>query len=373
MKLTIERSALLRSLSHAQSVVERKNTIPILSNVKLETQDDFVLLNATDMDLDISERVAATISAPGTITTSAHTLFDIVRKLPDGADVELTYHPENAQLDLKAGRSRFTLPCLPSDEFPSMSGGEYTHNFSLPAATLREVIDRTRFAISTEETRYFLGGLHFHTHGEGTDDAALRVVATDGHRLARVDLAIPEGAEDIPGIILPRKTVNELRKLVDETGMDVAIALSETKARFAFDDTVLISKLIEGNFPDYERVIPANNDKIMHVNCKEFAQAVDRVSAISTEKSRSVKLMMGQHVLTLSVTSAESGSAMEELNVDFPESTLEIGFNSKYLMDILAQISTKEAYIAMSDAASPTVIKEQADGNAIYVIMPMRV
>lgn len=298
MKITIERAALLRSLAHVQSVVERRNTIPILSNVKIEADGDVLSLNATDMDLEIAETVGAEVATPGALTAPAHTLYDIVRKLPEGSQVELDYTGGDGLLTLRAGRSKFTLACLPTEDFPVMSGGEFPHNFSVPVGELRGLIDCTRFAISTEETRYYLNGIYLHA-GDVGGTPVLRGVATDGHRLASVDLPLPEGSADIPGVIVPRKAVSELRKLIEETGDAVEISLSETKIRFAFDDAVLTSKLIDGTFPDYQRVIPSGNDKIMEVDAKLLAEVVDRVSAISTEKSRAVKLALSRGTLVL--------------------------------------------------------------------------
>ncbi|WP_413204376.1 DNA polymerase III subunit beta [Rhodospirillum sp. A1_3_36] len=372
MKLTIERTALLKSLGHVQSVVERRNTIPILSNVRMEATDRGLSLNATDMDLEIVETVTAETSTPGITTAPAHTLYDIVRKLPDGSQVELVFDGGDGQLVLKAGRSRFSLACLPVEDFPVMSAGEFSHSFSLAAAELRGLIDRTRFAISTEETRYYLNGIFLHA-ADSDGVPVLRAVATDGHRLARAEVPLPEGARDMPGIIIPRKTVAEVRKLIDETGMDVTLALSDQKARFDFDDTRLTSKLIDGTFPDYERVIPTENDKVLEVDCKIFAQAVDRVSAISTEKSRAIKVTVGAGSLTLSASSPDAGSAVEEIEASYGSTAMDIGFNSRYLLDILGQVEGDAVRLTLADAASPTVVRDVADASAVYVLMPMRV
>jgi DNA polymerase-3 subunit beta len=372
MKLTIERAALLKSLAHVQSVVERRTTIPILSNVKLEGKGGLLSLNATDMDLDIVERVPAEIAQPGATTAPAHTFYDIVRKLPEGCQVEIEVKDEDGQLTLRSGRSKFSLACLPVEDFPVLSGGTLPHSFSLTAAELKALIDRTRFAISTEETRYYLNGIYLHA-ATGPDGPVLRAVATDGHRLARAEVTLPAGAAGIPGIIIPRKTIAEIRKLIDETDGEVSIALSDTKLRFSFAEAELTSKLIDGTYPDYERVIPADNDKVMDVNCKSFAQAVDRVSAISTEKSRAIKLTLVKGLATLSASSPENGSAVEEVEANYESTPLEIGFNSRYLMDILGQVEGESARFSMADAASPTVVREVADSSAIYVLMPMRV
>ncbi|MAH84421.1 MAG: DNA polymerase III subunit beta [Rhodospirillaceae bacterium TMED8] len=370
MKLIIERTDFLKSLGHVQSVVERRNTIPILSNVKIDAGDGAVKLNATDMDLDIVDSTTAKVSTPGAITVSAHTLYDIVRKLPDGAQIDLD--AAGGELILTAGRSRFTLQCLPTDEFPVLSGGELPHTFPLGAVELRKLIDRSKFAISTEETRYYLNGIYLHK-AERNSTVFLRAVATDGHRLASVEVPLPPGAGKIPGIIVPRKAVIELRKLIDESADDVQVSLSDSKIRFAFDNAILTSKLIDGTFPDYERVIPSGNDKTMQVECKTFSEAVDRVSAISNEKSKAVKLVLMNGLLVLSASSPEHGTATEEVEVSYQGEKIEIGFNSAYLLDITRQIEGEMARFSMADSSSPTVMREIDDDNALYVLMPMRV
>jgi len=371
MKLTIERGALLKSLAHVQSVVERRNTIPILSNVLLEAADSTLSLTATDMDLTIVERAAATVGGRGATTVAAHTFYDIVRKLPEGAQVQLE-SVGDGQVALKAGRSRFVLATLPKEDFPAMGAGDMPHQFAIAAKELRNLIDRTRFAISTEETRYYLNGIYLHAAMAG-DVKVLRAVATDGHRLARFEMPLPAGAADIPGIIVPRKAVGELRKLLDEADDRVEVALSDAKIRFAFSEVTLTSKLIDGTFPDYQRVIPTGNDKVMEVPKREFADAVDRVSTISSEKSRAVKLSLKAGSLTLSASSPESGSASEELEVKYGGGGIEIGFNSRYLLDITQQIEGEGAQFALADAASPTLVRDVADASALYVLMPMRV
>ncbi|MBL8673526.1 MAG: DNA polymerase III subunit beta [Rhodospirillales bacterium] len=371
MKLTIERAALLKALAHVQSVVERRNTIPILSNVMLTAQKSRLGLAATDMDLAIVENVEAVASKPGSTTAPAHTMYEIVRKLPDGAQVEIETGTDS-NLTIRAGRSRFTLQCLPVGDFPQMNDGDLPHRFQLSAAEMKGLIDRTRFAISTEETRYYLNGIYVHaTKSDGVD--VMRGVATDGHRLARVELPLPAGAADMPGVIVPRKTVNELRKLIDEADGAVDVELSETKIRFTLGGVTLTSKLIDGTFPDYERVIPSGNDKELVVPRAEFAAAVDRVATISTEKSRAIKLSASKNNLTLSATSPDAGSATEEIEIGYAGPPIEIGFNSRYLLDITAQITGGDARFLMADSGSPTVVRDTADPGALYVLMPMRV
>ncbi|MDA0707541.1 MAG: DNA polymerase III subunit beta [Proteobacteria bacterium] len=373
MKLNIERGALLKSLGHIQSVVERRNTIPILSNVLLEGENGRFNLAATDLDIAIGESLAVEMQEAGGITAPAHTLYDIVRKLPEGSQVELYYDTDSGRLSISAGRSRFTLSCLPKDDFPIMSEGDLPVSFKVASINLKRLIDKTRFAVSTEETRYYLNGIYLHSTKDDNDVAVLRGVATDGHRLARFDIDQPSGAADMPGVIVPRKAVGELRKLIDEYEGDVEVSLSDTKIRFSFADIVLTSKLIDGTFPDYSRVIPDGNDKNMEVDSKVLAEAVDRVSTISSDKTRSVKLSMGAGQLKLSVNSPEHGTATEELSVSYTSDDMEIGFNSRYLLDILAQVEGDVVQVTFADAAAPTILRDLTDEGALYVLMPMRV
>jgi DNA polymerase-3 subunit beta len=370
MKATIERATLLRGLSHVQSVVERRNTIPILSNVLIEAQPNGALrLMATDLDLQIDETIPASVDQPGAITVSAHTLFDIARKLPEGSQVELS--AAEGRITINAGRAKFTLATLPRDDFPMIAEGELPTTFELPAETLKQIIDKTRFAISTEETRYYLNGIFLHV----TDDPqpVLKAAATDGHRLARVTVARPDGAEAMPDVIVPRKCVAELRKLLDEVDGSVGVSLSGSKIRFDLGQAILTSKLIDGTFPDYSRVIPTANDKILKIDPKSFMQGVDRVSTIATEKTRAVKMALDRDKITLSVTSPENGAAAEEVPGEYVSLPFEIGFNSRYLMDILGQIESDLVEVHLADAAAPTLIRENDQSPALYVLMPMRV
>ncbi len=370
MKATIERATLLKCLSHVQSVVERRNTIPILSNVLIEaTADGGIRLMATDLDLQIVETVEAKVEQAGSTTVSAHTLFDIARKLPEGSEVEL--HAADGKMQVNAGRARFNLATLPRDDFPVIAEGELPTSFELPGATLRQIIDKTRFAISTEETRYYLNGIFLHV----TDEAqpVLKAAATDGHRLARVTVPRPDGAAGMPDVIIPRKCVAELRKLLDEVDGSIEISLSATKIRFGLGSAILTSKLIDGTFPDYSRVIPTGNDKILRIDPKSFMEGVDRVATIASEKTRAVKMTLDRDRITLSVTSPENGTAAEEVPGDYSAPGFEIGFNARYLMDILAQIEVDAVEVHLADAAAPTLIRENDKAAALYVLMPMRV
>ena len=367
MKLTIDRMSLLRPLGHVQSVVERRNTIPILANVVLRAEEGELSLTATDMDMDITTEVGCSVMTSGTTTMSAHLLYDIARKLPDGAEVEIAVNDGHAMVS--AGRSSFRLPTLPVEDFPAISSNELPVNFSLTAADVRDLIDATRFAISTEETRYYLNGIYIHQAESGE----LCAVATDGHRLAMTRQALPSGAVQMPSIILPRKAVSELRKLLDDFDGDVLIGLSETRAEFRFGVVRLTSKLIDGTFPDYTRVIPVGNDRIMQVDVSAFSAAVDRVSTIASEKSRSVKMGLTSGVLTLSASNTDASSATEELEVSYDGPEMEIGFNARYLLDIAGQVNSDMVEFALADQGSPSLVRAPGDEASLFVLMPMRV
>lgn len=372
MRITIERSNLLKSLNHVHRVVERRNTIPILSNVLLRGEGQSLEMKATDLDLEITESTPAQVEQAGGTTVPAHLLYDIVRKLPDGAEVMLATTTDGSAMTVASGRSKFSLQCLPISDFPDLNAGTFSHSFKVKGSDLKMLIDRTQFAISTEETRYYLNGIFMHTVEAG-GDLKLRAVATDGHRLARADVVAPSGSEGMPGIIIPRKTVGELQKLVDGVEGDVSVEISDAKIRVTTGPIVMTSKLIDGTFPDYQRVIPAGNDKEMRVDCATFQAAVDRVSTISSERGRAVKLAISDGQLTLTVNNPDSGSATDEVPVGYDNDPLEIGFNAKYLLDITQQLSGGEAIFMLADAGSPTVVRDVAGDDALYVLMPMRV
>jgi len=372
MKVSIERSALLKAMSQAQSVVERRNTIPILANVLIEAEGNTVSFRATDLDIEVLDKAPAMVERAGASTVGAHTLHEIVRKLPDGSIVQLTDDGASGRLEVQAGRSNFSLATLPREDFPIMASSEYSSNFSAPAPVLRRLFDKSKFAISTEETRYYLNGVYMHA-ADGASGKVLRCVATDGHRLARIDAPLPEAAEDLPGVIVPRKTVGELRKLLDDDDMMIAVSVSETKIRFATPEITLTSKVIDGTFPDYTRVIPTGNTRRLEVDAAEFAQAVDRVSTVSSERSRAVKLSLDEDRLVLSVNAPDSGAADEELSVAYGDDPLEIGFNAKYLLEIASQVDRENAVFLFNSSGDPTLMREGNDESAVYVVMPMRV
>ena len=372
MKISIERGALLKAVSQAQSVVERRNTIPILANVLIEAEGDHVQFRATDLDIEVVDRAPAQVERAGATTVAATTLHEIVRKLPDGALVSLSADNATGRLAVAAGRSHFSLATLPREDFPVMASSEYQSSFAAPAVVLRRLFDKSKFAISTEETRYYLNGVYMHV-ADAEGGKVLRCVATDGHRLARIDADLPAGAAGMPGVIVPRKTVGELRKLLEDDEAEIAVSVSETKVRFATPEITLTSKVIDGTFPDYTRVIPQGNAKRLEVDAAEFAQAVDRVATVSSERSRAVKLQLEDDRLVLSVNAPDSGAAEEELAVAYGDERLEIGFNAKYLLEIASQVDRENAVFLFNSSGDPTLMREGNDQSAVYVVMPMRV
>ena len=372
MKFSIERADLLKAVAQAQSVDERRNTIPILANVLIEAEGDTARFRATDLDIEVVDLAPAKVDRAGATTVSAVTLNEIVRKLPDGALVTLSDNAQTGRLTIEAGRSTFALATLPREDFPVMATSDYASNFTAPAPVLRRLFDKSKFAISTEETRYYLNGVYMHV-SDSDGAKVLRCVATDGHRLARIDAPLPMGAEGMPGVIVPRKTVGELRKLLDDDNALIAVSVSETKIRFATPTITLTSKVIDGTFPDYTRVIPQGNSKRLEVDAAEFAKAVDRVATVSSERSRAVKLTIDEDRLVLSVNAPETGNAEEELAVAYGDEHLEIGFNAKYLLEIASQVDRENAVFLFNSSGDPTLMREGNDTSAVYVVMPMRV
>ncbi|WP_375608947.1 MULTISPECIES: DNA polymerase III subunit beta [unclassified Bartonella] len=373
MRITVDRSQFLKSLGRVHRVVERRNTVPILSNVLIDAENGRVQLKATDIDLEVTESFTVNVEQAGAITVPAHLLYDIIRKLSDGSEVVLSVDENQAStISVVSGCAHFQLQCLPKVDFPESLPGQFGYRFSLSASGLRRLLDCTQFAISTEETRYYLNGIYFHVVNDGV--LKLRLVATDGHRLAQVEMEAPSGVEGMPGVIVPRKTVGELQKLLsEENDGDVCIELSETKIRFSVGSVIFTSKLIDGTFPDYQRVIPLGNDKELIVNRQGFSSAVDRVSTISSDRGRAVKLTIEHGQLKLIVNSPDSGSAEDQLSVTYTSEPLEIGFNSRYLLDIAGQLSSNEMVFMLAEAGAPALIRDNDDADVLYVLMPIRV
>lgn len=373
MKLTIPRDVLAPALASLSRVVERRNTIAILSNILLRAADGKLSLCATDLDIRAETSLPCEVAEAGAITLPAHTLSDIVRKLPADAAITLELGKDgDLRMALRSGRSRFTLQTLPESDFPDITAGEFSHSFALPAKTLTRIVEDTSFAISTEETRYYLNGIYLHAT-TAEDGPVLRAVATDGHKLSRLQVLAPEGTAGMPGVIIPRKTVAELARMAKEAEGDLTIELSTSKIRVTAGATTLVSKLIDGQFPDYQRVIPAGNDKVATLEAEAFKQAVDRVATISSERGRAVKLALAEGNLTLTVANPDSGSATEELAPDYAGPPIDIGFNHRYLLDILGLLGGDTVQLKLADPGAPAILQRREGDSLLVVLMPMRV
>ena len=363
-----------------QSVVERRNTIPILSNVLLTASPGQLALSTTDLDMEIADSSPARVEATGAVTAPAHTLYEIVRELPEGADVTLSYTGADPRLEVQAGRSCFNLPVLPAGDFPVMSRDGVSEPIAIDTRELIRLIDKTRAAICTEETRYYLNGLYL--HGVVEDGVPkLRTVATDGKRLALAEAPAPPGFAGLPGVIIPRKTIHEARRLLDGAGESVTLGVSAQKVRFGFGagsgGATMTSKVIDGAFPAYDRLVPRDNSRILTLDATLFAAAVRRVATISSEQLRPVALSVETGRVTLTVRNLDAGQAVEALEGGYEGEPFQIGFNARYLLDVLAQIEGETVQFRFSDRAGvaldAALVLDPADAGAQYVLMPMRV
>jgi DNA polymerase III subunit beta len=371
MKFEIEAASLVDALKRFKGVVERRNTIPILSNVAMRvTKESGLSLTATDLDIEISITVPATVEEPGALTVSYDMLSGLTSKLPKKSTVALSCSGKNESLAITCGRTRATLYTLPIEDFPNYTVDDPTHTFTLSAEDVEELFGVPEFAISKEATRYYLTGIYLHIP-QGKKKI-IRGVATDGHRLAYADRELPEGAADMPGLIVPRKTVQLLKDLIDGA-QSVKVGLTTTRITFNFGTYKMVSKVIDGTFPDYNRVIPTGNNKVMIADVDAMREAVGRAAIIQGERGRAVKLELGQGKIVLSSVNPDAGSASEEMEVNYEAEELAIGFNSAYMAQILEQIEGDEVRIAFDEPGSPTLIKPTGAENHLFVLMPMRV
>ncbi len=375
MEFKINSSDLLKALSHIHGIVEVRHTLPILSNIILKAKDNELTLSSTNLDIYCADKIKAEVSIAGEISVSAVTFFEIVKRLPSGSEVVMTMEEGENEIILKCGRSKFNLSTLKTDDFPIISDNDLSTNFVLSADELIRIIDKTKFAVSNEETRYYLNGIFLHKANRNSIQF-LRAVATDGHRLAQYDIPLPQGAEEITGIIIPKKTIFELRKVLDDANGDVNISLNENKIKFTFNDLKIISKVIDGTFPDYTKVIPQKNNKNFKTNNNELKNAIDRVSAVAANeesKSKAIKLSLEDNKLNLSVESQSRGSANEIIDISYDGDKVDIGFNSKYIIDICNEVDGEEVDISLLDSVSPAIILDKTDENLFFVLMPMRI
>ncbi len=375
MEIKASSSDLLKALNHIHGIVEVRHTLPILSNIVLSADNNELSLSSTNLDIFCSDKIDAEIMTSGEISVPAITFFEIVKRLPSGSDVILSMADDDTELVLKCGRSKFNLSTLKTEDFPILSDKDLSTYFVISADELSRMIDKTKFAISNEETRYYLNGIFFHK-AESNSIKFLRAVATDGHRLAQYDIPLPQGADEITGIIIPKKTVFELRKVLDDADGDVSVSLNENKIKFSFNNLKIISKVIDGTFPDYTKVIPQNNDKKFKTNNSELKNAIDRVSAVAINeetKSKAIKLTIENNKLNLSVESQSKGSAKEEIDISYSSEKVDIGFNSRYLLDICNEVDGDEIDVNLLDSISPAIILDKTDENLFFVLMPMRI
>ena len=371
MEFSVFRQVLIKTLGHMQSIVEKRATLPILMNVKIEAKDDLVL-SATNVDLELIEHVAADITLPGKITVPVQMLYDIARKLPE--DSEIKFKQAGDQLVVSSGRAVFRLPTLPAENFPMMANANLTTKFQMTTGDLSHLINQTKFAIPTDDVRYHLGGIYFHLTEEGKNKM-LTAVATDSQRLALCQMPAPEGSAEMPSVILPRRVIGELSKLLEDANVDdVTVELSDTKARFTVGAATLTSKLVDAQYPNYRVVIPKGNDKIAVLNRKQFVSAVDLVSVASQDKTKSVQLEFSMNRLVISASSPDAGAATQEIDIEYNgDETFAIAFNVKFLLDIAAQVEGEKFQIEMQDPLSPTILKSKdKKTDALYILMPIR-
>lgn len=371
MKLSISRETLFRALRHMSSVVEKRSSIAILGNVRLAAAKNKLETTATDNDLAVQGVAEAFVDQPGTTTVGALKLFEIISKIPEGVMVGLELTDGGSRLALTAGRARFSLATLGAEAFPDMTKVEGGKSFSLTGAELKKLLDKVQFAASADETRAYLTGVYLHV-AEVEGSPVLRTVATDGHRLAKAEIACPEAAEEMPAVILPRKCVTELKKLADEA-KEIKLVVSEKKIQAEAADITLTSKVIDATYPDYDRVIPKDNNSALTVARKSLLQAVDRVSILSHEKTRSVRFNAIENALALSANNPDQENASEEVKAEYGGPNLEIGFNARYLSDIGTQVGGDDITFYFKDASSPVMVKDPQDGSTTFVVMPMRV
>lgn len=368
MEFSVFRQDLIRALGHMQSIVEKRASLPILVNVKIEVAEDLIL-SATNVDLELVEHVAADITLSGKTTVPVQMLYDIVRKLPD--DAEITFKQSGDKLVVSSGRAVFHLPTLPAENFPVMAGGNLSTKFQMTTGDLAHLINQTKFAIPTDDVRYHLGGIYFHIGDEGK----LTAVATDAQRMALCAIAAPEGSANMPSVILPRRVIGELSKLLEDANVDdVLVELSDTKARFSVGAATLTSKLVDAQYPNYRVVIPKGNDKIAILDRKQFINAVDLVSVASVDKTKSVSLSFSMNKLVINASSQEAGTATQELDVEYNgDATFTINFNVKFLLDVAGQVEGEKFQMEMQEPLSPTIMKStDKDTDALFVLMPMR-
>tara|TARA_Y100001970_G_scaffold277768_1_gene382481 strand:+ start:1965 stop:3080 length:1116 start_codon:yes stop_codon:yes gene_type:complete len=371
MQFQIKRDTLIKSLSIAHNIIERKNTIPILSNVLLEIKKNVLNIVATDMDMVFRDEISdIKIDQEGSTTTSATVLYDLLRKLPTNLDVSFNLQSEN-KLNIKAKNSKFNLLCLPKDDFPNFADTFETNPINLNGKDFLSLLNKTKISMSNDETRHYLNGIFIHPTASNKS-SYLTGVATDTHRLSSSSMAIKEEGNFKP-FILPKKTIFQLCNLLQESNEDVSLYIGETKIQFKIGNSVLVSKVIDGKFPDYEKVVPKNNKKILKVNAKDFINSIERVITVSIDRKEGVKVTLEKENIQLFVTSSSSGEGNEILPASFNSENLTISFNARYLLDIASEVEDENLIMNLNDETSPVLIQDISDRQSYYVIMPMKI
>lgn len=371
MKLSISRETLFRALRHMSGVVEKRTSIAIMGNVRLKAAKNKLETTATDGDMAVQGSAEAFVDVEGSTTVGALKLFEIISKIPEGVMVGMEVVDGGSRLSLTAGKAKFSLATLGAEAFPDMTRVDGGVEFAMASVDLKRLLNKVQFAASNDETRAYLTGIYLHV-AEVDGSQVLRAVATDGHRLAQADMPCPEGAGDMGGVILPRKCVSELHKLADEA-KEIRLKVTDKKLQAEVADISLTSKVIDAVFPDYDRVIPKGNPSILTVARRSILQAVDRVSILSHEKTRSVRFKADEGVVELSANNPDQENATEEVKADYAGGSMEIGFNAKYLSDIGGQVVGDDMQFYLKDSASPVLVRDTGDGNTLFVVMPMRV
>ena len=371
MQFIVQRDTLLKSLNFVQGVVEKKNTLPILSNVMIQLKDKKLSIVATDLDIIFYDEIHdIDVLQEGSTTTTASILFDILRKIPSNAKISFELKKENI-LSLKSENSDFNLKCISTDNFPTFADEFDGKEISLNNQKFLKLLNKTKISISNDDTRHYLNGIFLH-HTEAHGRNFLTGVATDSHRLSSSSLEI-DSAESFNPIILPKKTVFQLCGLLTDISDKLKMQVNENKIKFSLGNIILISKIIDGKFPDYKKVVPSNNEKVLTVSSNEFINSIERVTSVSLDRKEGVKLNITKDNIQLSVNSANSGEGNEKIKAEFNAENLNISFNSKYLLDIASEVEDKNLKLNLKDSTSPVLIEDKSDKNSYYVIMPMKI
>ena len=371
MEFSIDRDIFLKSLGRANGIIEKKTTLPILSNVLIEAKESKIKITATDLDIIYSEEIIPKeIKKEGAITTSANILYDILRKLQSNAKVELNLLSTN-KLKLVSGNSKFNLLCMPSNNFPLSEEDNSQKSFEISSEKLLKLLNKTKISISNDETRHYLNGIYLHkTTLE--NKSFLCGVATDSHRLSSSSIEIEKNI-NIESVILPKKTIFQLIFLLEESNKNIKISNSKSKIKFEMESGVLISKVIDGRFPDYNKVIPKDNSKTLEIKLEDFKNSIERVSSVSSDRKEGLKMLISKDAVQLSVNNPNSGDGVENISAKFNSSDLNISFNSRYLTDIASQIENESITIYLKDPGSPVLVRDFLDKNSFHVVMPMKI